>query len=272
MVMWSFSYELYPKDVGIDNKNVPVEHSVDIDRWHHRTRLVVGREEQKPGLTHTVCRCRTHRKLALRHSHEKMYWSELHFPYKRRKPGWPEVCFIPSYPLPFPPMTSIPPNSTGLSINDTTAIEKATGLASKHESSVSLAENASLSSRNEVGNLNAKLANPLAGIQQDDLIKDGEAFALRNGLEDMSELFKKGALVAQDPLAFENLPLLTETDKQALRDEISNKWRHPKMLYYLVILCSGKLKNLWFFVVIEFIPIPLLQWRPRSRASVIVIY
>lgn len=143
-------------------------------------------------------------------------------------------------------MTSIPSNRTGLVINDTTVVEKADGLANKRESSVSLAENASLSSRNEVGNLNAKLANPLAGIPQDELIKDGEMFALRNGLEDMSELFRKGALVAQDPLAFENLPLLTETDKQALRDEVSNKWRHPKMLYYLVILCSGKLRTLDF--------------------------
>ena len=139
-------------------------------------------------------------------------------------------------------MTSIPSNRTGLVINDTTVVEKADGLANKRESSVSLAENASLSSRNEVGNLNAKLANPLVGIPQDELIKEGEMFALRNGLEDMSELFKKGALVAQDPLAFEDLPLLTETDKQALRDEVSNKWRHPKMLYYLVILCSGKLR------------------------------
>jgi len=143
-------------------------------------------------------------------------------------------------------MTSIPSNRTGLVINDTTVVEKADGLANKRESSVSLAENASLSSRNEVGNLNAKLANPLAGIPQDELIKDGEMFALRNGLEDMSELFRKGALVAQDPLAFENLPLLTETDKQALRDEVSNKWRHPKMLYYLVTLCSGKLRTFDF--------------------------
>ncbi|KAF5351753.1 hypothetical protein D9756_007419 [Leucocoprinus leucothites] len=136
-------------------------------------------------------------------------------------------------------MTSTPSTSTGPHNNDSKVVEKATGLAHKHESSVSLVENASLSSKNaKVRHLNAKLANPLAGLSQDQLIKDGEAFALKHGLEDVTELFSKGALVAQDPLAFAKLPLLTETDKQALHDEISNKWRQPKMLYYLVILCS----------------------------------
>jgi hypothetical protein len=71
-------------------------------------------------------------------------------------------------------------------------------------------------------------------------MEDGETFAMKNGLEDLCELFKKGALVAKDPLAFEDLPLLAEEEKQALRDEVSNRWRQPKMLYYLVILCSGK--------------------------------
>ncbi|KAF8891725.1 hypothetical protein BD779DRAFT_1512721, partial [Infundibulicybe gibba] len=45
-------------------------------------------------------------------------------------------------------------------------------------------------------------------------------------------------LVAQDPLAFDTLPLLDEDDKAALRHEITHKWSQPAMLYYLVILCS----------------------------------
>jgi hypothetical protein len=138
-----------------------------------------------------------------------------------------------------PLMTSHPPISSDIPAKDA-VVEKATGLVNKRESSVSLVENASLSSKSEIGKLNAQLANPLAGISHEELIKDGEAFALDHDLKDMSELFKKGALVAQNPLAFESLPLLTEEDKQALRDEISNKWRQPKMLYYLVILCSGE--------------------------------
>jgi hypothetical protein len=89
-------------------------------------------------------------------------------------------------------------------------------------------------------NINAVLANPLAGLSYEQLMADGDNFAKSHGLEDLGELFQKGALVAQNPLAFNDLPLLTLEDKEALQEEVDHKWRHPKMLYYLVILCSGK--------------------------------
>lgn len=110
----------------------------------------------------------------------------------------------------------------------------------KKQDSVSLVETSSSAKKDEIAYLNARLANPLAGLSHKQLMEDGEAYAMKNGLEDLSDLFKKGALVAKDPLAFEDLPLLNEEEKQALRGEVSNKWRQPKMLYYLVILCSGK--------------------------------
>lgn len=87
-------------------------------------------------------------------------------------------------------------------------------------------------------NINAKLANPLAGIPHEQLMADAEAFAKRHGLGHLSEVFKKGALVAQDPLAFESLSQLSEEDKICLRREVTHKWDQPKMLYYLVVLCS----------------------------------
>jgi hypothetical protein len=89
-------------------------------------------------------------------------------------------------------------------------------------------------------NINVKLANPLAGLSHEQLMIDGEKFAKLHGLGHLSELIQKGALVAQDPLAFNDLPLLTVEEKEALRHEITHKWSQPKMLYYLVILCSGK--------------------------------
>ncbi len=100
-------------------------------------------------------------------------------------------------------------------------------------------------------NVNAILANPLAGLSYERLMVDGGDFAKSHGLGDLSELFQKGALVAQDPLAFNDLPLLTAEDKKALQDEIDHKWRHPVMLYYLVILCSGE--------------------RPKSSASALLL-
>lgn len=109
-------------------------------------------------------------------------------------------------------------------------------VAQKGEDETSFRENTAQAS-NE--NINVKLANPLTGIPHKQLMLDGENFAKSHGLGHLSELFQKGALVAQDPLAFETLPLLTSEEKEVLRREITHKWSQPKMLYYLVILCSG---------------------------------
>ncbi|TFY64940.1 hypothetical protein EVG20_g5772 [Dentipellis fragilis] len=90
----------------------------------------------------------------------------------------------------------------------------------------------------DVHDINVKLANPLAGIPHEQLIADAEEFAISHDLAHLVEEFKKGALVAQDPINFENMPLLTEDDKGVLRRELTNRWNQPAMLYYLVILCS----------------------------------
>ncbi|KZS98381.1 proton myo-inositol cotransporter [Sistotremastrum niveocremeum HHB9708] len=86
--------------------------------------------------------------------------------------------------------------------------------------------------------LNAKLANPLHGKTQEQLVEDAHAFAKQYELQDISDELAKGALVAQDPLAFDSLSQLTDQDKAVLRREITHKWDQPKELYLLVILCS----------------------------------
>lgn len=85
---------------------------------------------------------------------------------------------------------------------------------------------------------NSKLAHPLAGYSQTQLIEMGAAYARDHGMEDLQEEFSKGALLAQDSAAFETMPLLTEEDKVVLRREITHKWSHPKQLYHMVIMCS----------------------------------
>ncbi|KAH8119191.1 proton myo-inositol cotransporter [Phellopilus nigrolimitatus] len=87
-------------------------------------------------------------------------------------------------------------------------------------------------------NVNAKLANPLSGFTQEQLMTDAVAFANKYGLGHLSEMFAKGALVAQDPLAFESLDLLTEEEKEALRREQTHRWSQPLTLYWMVITCS----------------------------------
>lgn len=66
----------------------------------------------------------------------------------------------------------------------------------------------------------------------------GAEFAKQHGLDEFSEDFSKGALVAQNPEAFESLPLLDEEDRTALRREFTHRWDQPRELYYLVATCS----------------------------------
>ncbi|CAL1708147.1 unnamed protein product [Somion occarium] len=89
-----------------------------------------------------------------------------------------------------------------------------------------------------VRNINAKLANPLSGIPHDKLMANAAQFAEDHGLGHLKEEFKKGALVAQDPTAFESLPMLDDADRNVLRRELTHRWDQPWELYYLVILCS----------------------------------
>lgn len=67
---------------------------------------------------------------------------------------------------------------------------------------------------------------------------DAELFANQSGLTDMVDLIKKGALVAQSPHNFEHMPELTETEREALRNDIVHRWRQPKILYFTIILNS----------------------------------
>ncbi|KIK67041.1 hypothetical protein GYMLUDRAFT_37077 [Collybiopsis luxurians FD-317 M1] len=107
----------------------------------------------------------------------------------------------------------------------------------REHASLSMHEHAS--SQDSFRNLNAKLANPLAHLTQEQLMEEAKVFAEAHGLEDLVVEFQKGALVAQDPSNFENLTQLDEQDKSVFRRELTHKWDQPKMLYYLVILCSG---------------------------------
>jgi hypothetical protein len=84
----------------------------------------------------------------------------------------------------------------------------------------------------------SRIKNPLAGISKAQLLSDVEHFAKEREMTDISDLLKKGALVAQDPPSFETINELDEDDKIALRREITHKWSQPRVLYLTVILCS----------------------------------
>lgn len=87
-------------------------------------------------------------------------------------------------------------------------------------------------------NINARIANPLEGLSREEVFAGAAAFCAKNGMEEYTSTMQKGALVAQNGLDFEALSELEEEDKQVLREEISHKWRHPRKLYAMTILCS----------------------------------
>lgn len=65
-----------------------------------------------------------------------------------------------------------------------------------------------------------------------------EAFSTKYGLEDIRPSLIKGALVAQNPTGIDRITELDENDRLVLSEEVTHKWRHPKLLYFTIVLNS----------------------------------
>ncbi|KAK4175773.1 putative arabinose-proton symporter [Triangularia setosa] len=90
-------------------------------------------------------------------------------------------------------------------------------------------------------NLEARIRNPLEGIPRDQLMQRVEAFCEEKGLIQHIELFRKGALVAQNPDDYDRITgaqALDETERKVLRDEVQHKWRLPAKLFLTIATCS----------------------------------
>ncbi|KAF5378119.1 hypothetical protein D9615_007543 [Tricholomella constricta] len=87
-------------------------------------------------------------------------------------------------------------------------------------------------------NVQAKIQNPLYGIPKKTLLTQVEAFAREKGMEDIISVLSKGALLAQRPRDFEDIPELDEADREVIRRETTHKWSQPRDLYMTVIVCS----------------------------------
>ncbi|CAN9151450.1 unnamed protein product [Alternaria alternata] len=88
----------------------------------------------------------------------------------------------------------------------------------------------------------AKLRNPLAGLSEEQVIADVDAWCVEKGLQADQDAFRKGALIArvgQRDDGFEYVDQLSTEEKDLLRHEINHRWSQPKMLYFLVVLCAG---------------------------------
>ena len=81
--------------------------------------------------------------------------------------------------------------------------------------------------------------NALMEMSHQELMDTVVKFQQEKGLpDDMLPILEKGALVAQNPAGFDELGELDESEKTALREEVSHRWKHPWALYYTVILNS----------------------------------
>ncbi|KAI9879434.1 MAG: hypothetical protein M1830_008565 [Pleopsidium flavum] len=89
-------------------------------------------------------------------------------------------------------------------------------------------------------NLNAKLANPLAGYSHTDLEEMGAAYATKYQLGDESDIraFRMGAVLAQDPARYEQCRGLEQDEVAILRKEFTNRWSQPRLMYVVIVLCS----------------------------------
>ena len=69
---------------------------------------------------------------------------------------------------------------------------------------------------------------------------DVENFCSEHNLGEYVNTFKAGALVAQNPDGFEGMEEVPEEDKVWLRKSATNKWSHPKMLYFTGMSMSAR--------------------------------
>ncbi|KAL1848474.1 hypothetical protein Plec18170_008072 [Paecilomyces lecythidis] len=86
--------------------------------------------------------------------------------------------------------------------------------------------------------LSAVFENPLSGVPRERLFEDVEKFCKQFDLEEHVEIFKKGALVSQNPSGAQDLVELSEVEKEFLRREHTNKWSQPWQLYFMASMCS----------------------------------
>lgn len=78
----------------------------------------------------------------------------------------------------------------------------------------------------------AKLENVLAGLSKEQLYAEVDDFTSKHGLEEHNEAFRKGALLAQKPHEWDDIPELNQEDREAIAYEHAHKWSHPWPLYY----------------------------------------
>ncbi|KAK7748048.1 hypothetical protein SLS53_001300 [Cytospora paraplurivora] len=87
----------------------------------------------------------------------------------------------------------------------------------------------------------AKMANPLAGLSQEEVTQMAEEYCAQYGFteEEDIRLFRLGAKIAGNGFEWDTIEGLTDTEKDDLRKEVEHKWRAvPAKLYGVIVVCA----------------------------------
>jgi len=69
-------------------------------------------------------------------------------------------------------------------------------------------------------------------------MQDVDNFANEYGITELIPILRKGALVAQSPHHAANIHELDDEDRRVLLEETTYRWKHPRILYFTIILNS----------------------------------
>lgn len=89
--------------------------------------------------------------------------------------------------------------------------------------------------RMSVGVTPDDVLNPLTGMSTGEVIEEADAFVNQFGFESDREVFRRGALVAQNPKGFETINELSQDEKNGLAHERDHIWSQTRSLMF-----SGK--------------------------------
>lgn len=89
-------------------------------------------------------------------------------------------------------------------------------------------------------NVNAKLANPLAGYTHDELREMAAAYVKKHQIGGADDLraFEYGAILAQDLEKFETIEGMTPEEIAVGNKEFTHRWAQPKLMYWVIAICS----------------------------------
>jgi hypothetical protein len=126
-------------------------------------------------------------------------------------------------------------NSDASSLGEKTAVGH-----QSHRGSHSYAPGTDSNEERKRREINMRIANPLGGYSAQELGDMGEKYCRENQLGDDEDIraFRLGAQVAKDPLKHAEVDGLTDEEKTIFQDEVDHKWRQPRLLYLVIVLCS----------------------------------